>query len=74
MKKGAPDVYYELHEVFYDDHGKTTNWTKNPATVYGETVDELIGCLERMLINAKRSKDDVIDYDSKPESDELECE
>ncbi len=37
---------------------------------YGETVDELIKHLEQMLNDVKKSKDDVLDYETlKPESE-----
>lgn len=53
---------YALHEAFYDDNGKVDTWTEEPTTPYGETVDELIGHLEQMLADAKKFKEDILDY------------
>ena len=61
--------WYAIHEVYYDNEGKTTAWTVNAQEPFGESVDELISSLKMMLADAERSKDDVIDYDSKPEAE-----
>jgi hypothetical protein len=45
--------YFAIHEVFYDNHGKITNWTADPIDVAGETQPELIATLKQMLRDAE---------------------
>lgn len=42
--------YLNIHEVYYDQpEGKIRNWTLDPVTVGGDTVEELTETLNRML-------------------------
>ncbi len=50
--------YFAIHEVFYDDHGKVTNWTADPIYVSGENKLEVNRTLEQMLEDT--SKTDVL--------------
>lgn len=63
--KHSGEVYYEMHETFYihggDDDGEL-GWTIDPKIPYGSTPDELIECLEQMLSDAKKCKDNILDY------------
>jgi hypothetical protein len=59
--------YYQIHEVFYEPMG----WSADPIEPFGSTPDELIECLEIMLSDAKKCKDDILDYDSLGESARL---
>ncbi len=59
--------WYGIHETHYGDDGKPVGWTVNAQEPFGETVDELISSLKRMLADAERFKDSVLDYDSEPE-------
>ena len=54
-------TYYEMHETFYD--GDKLSWTVDAKKPFGESVDELIECLEQMLKDAKKSKDDILNYE-----------
>lgn len=60
---------YRIHEVYYDmepdGNEDGLSWTVEPKTPFGETVDELIEDLEMMLRDAEKSRDDIIEYDSK---------
>lgn len=56
------DVSYELHETFYDDKGTPIMWTEEPEAGPCESPDELIEMLEMMLSDAKKSRDDILDY------------
>lgn len=40
---------YSIREVFYNDDGSISMWTKDPIDPYGETLDGLRLTLERML-------------------------
>lgn len=46
-----------LHEVFYDDAGKVTNWTADPVTFVADSDEGaagIIGALENALADARR--------------------
>lgn len=64
--KEPSEDWYAIHETYYDEEGLPYAWTVEPGKPVGENVDGLIWILERMLEDAKRFKDDVIDYDSIP--------
>ena len=50
---------YSVHEVYYDP----TGWTEESIVDVGATsVEELISTLEMILADAKKYKDDVLDY------------
>lgn len=59
-------VTYALHEAYYPQ-GKTIpdGWTENAMCGHYETVDDLIASLKQMLRDAKRSRNDVLDYEPK---------
>jgi len=60
---------YELHETFYDGK-KPMMWTQDIEEVGPcESVDELINMLERMLTDAKKSRDDILDYHAEIQED-----
>lgn len=61
--------YYQIHEVYYD--GDKKSWTVEPIVPFGETVDELIEHLEMMLRDAKKCKEDILDYDENEEPKDL---
>jgi hypothetical protein len=50
---------YSIHEVYYNNEG--IGYTEPLIDSY-ESVDELITTLELMLADAKKFKDDVVDY------------
>lgn len=49
-------VYFAIHEVFYDEHGKVTNWTTDPIDVSGESKSEVIKTLNRMFEDIEKSE------------------
>jgi hypothetical protein len=71
-KYSTGEVGYEIHEVYYDNTGKPWGWTENAKAAFGETPEDLIWCLERMLADAKKSVADILDYDATPEGKEPE--
>ncbi len=46
-----PD-YVALHEVYYDEDGRVSGWTEDPAQFVGDSPRDLINTLERALKNA----------------------
>lgn len=63
-KKHPQGDYYEMHETFYGlDGPDSKTWTVDPKVPFGETVDELIECLEQMLNDARKCKEDILDYE-----------
>jgi len=63
-KHEKADDTVALHEVYYDEDGKAECCTIDPVTRHSDNVAELIEALEIMLSDAKKCRDDVIDYDS----------
>lgn len=58
------DDLFSLHEAYYNEDKEVCGLTQDPAQVaHYESVDELIDDLERMLKDAKRYKNDVLDYE-----------
>ena len=40
---------YRLHEVYYNEGGEIANWTVEPVSVQGETLEEVRAVLTMML-------------------------
>lgn len=59
-------ILFSLHEVYYTDAGLPKSWTVEPVFGGFESVDDLISSLELMLKDAKRFRDDVLEYDAAP--------
>ena len=57
--KVGDDAYYRVHECFYDENGNVVFWGE--SSPHGESADALIADLERMLADAKHSRDDIFD-------------
>lgn len=54
------NVYYMIHEVFYDKEGKPDGCTANPITINGEdleslhwVVDKIKECLDKPILSKK---------------------
>lgn len=58
------NIFYGVHETFYDKNKKVDGYTENP--IFGgsfESPEELIASLEQILNDVKKSKNDILDYD-----------
>ena len=42
-------VWFEIHECYYNKDGTISAWTEDPCHPSGETVEELRSDLERMM-------------------------
>ena len=61
------DTFFALHETYYsNDDGKVESWTVKPVTGLCESVDELIMLLENQLDDAKRFREDILEYSDSP--------
>ena len=47
-------MWYGVHEVFYTDKGKPWTMTRDPVTIDGESVKEVLGYLEMIRQDLKR--------------------
>ena len=56
-----------VHETYYNERGQVCAWTSDAQFGFYETPDDLIAVLERMLVDVKRSKEDVLDFHAPPE-------
>jgi hypothetical protein len=59
------ETFYDIHEAYYDDAGKVWSITKEPTTAHGDTRDEVLECLARMMKDILRAP--VLDYNKVPE-------
>lgn len=62
------DGVYGVHEVYYDDDGKIFAWTLEPGYGLYQDVEDLLSALKTMLKDCRKSKDEILDYDMKPET------
>ena len=46
---GVDEEWYAIHEVYYNEDGMLAGYAERPATVGGESVEELRTVLEQML-------------------------
>jgi hypothetical protein len=44
-------TYFAIHEVFYNDKGKITNWTEQPIDITGESKVEIKRILKKMTLD-----------------------
>ena len=61
-----PEVLFAIHEVYYDDNGKPENITAEPIAAAGETVEEVMTDLHRMLRACEKP---VLEYDDFPKGE-----
>jgi hypothetical protein len=45
--------YFAVHEVFYNDKGKITNWTEHPIDITGESKVEIKRILKQMTLDVE---------------------
>ena len=45
----ATEVWYGIHEAYYDDNGKVISWTMRPVEIAGNSIQDLRKTLEQML-------------------------
>lgn len=57
------DPYFAMHEVYYDQEGRITDWTALPVRFVGDDKEDLIGSLEMALRDAKERP--VIEVDER---------
>lgn len=43
------NVYFAIHEVFYDEAGKIVSWTEKPVDIIGDSKEEVIKIVKMML-------------------------
>jgi len=44
-------TYFAIHEVFYDDKGKITNWAERPIDIIGESEIDIKRILKQMTLD-----------------------
>jgi ribosomal protein S3 len=47
----AKHNHFAIHEVFYDDKGKITNWTERPIDIIGESKADIKRILKQMTLD-----------------------
>jgi hypothetical protein len=46
---GDNEVYFQIHEVYYDENGSPNSYTVNPVTIGGEDLESIEWTLNKML-------------------------
>lgn len=54
------EVFYGVHEVYYDENGDIEGWSEESVSPVKESVDELKEELERMMMSFEK---EMLDYD-----------
>lgn len=55
-----PETLYEIRETYYDKDGNINGWAETPDVI-GDSVDELKGTLEKMLLACDKP---VVEYNT----------
>lgn len=57
-KEYKGDVYYQIHEVYYDNKGNPNSYTANPITIGSDYIEgikwqleEITKCLEKPILS-----------------------
>lgn len=65
--KYRDDVYYKIHEVYYDEEGNPTSYTANGVEVQCDslegikwTLDKMQECLSKPILSASNFPKEVI--------------
>jgi hypothetical protein len=53
-------IWFGIHEVYYDESGEPEGWTETPDGPHGETVEQLVADLARMIEASGRP---VLEYE-----------
>lgn len=59
---GSKDFLYAIREVYYDEAGNVTSWTKDPIAAVGDTADGVVWALDRMIASRGRG---VLDLETR---------
>ena len=54
------EVFYGVHEVYYDENGDIEGWSEESVTPVGESKDELKKTLTDLV---KALDEEILDYD-----------
>jgi len=52
--KDEEEMYFQIHEVYYDENGTANRYTKNGVSVGAESLEALNWVLEKMKECAKK--------------------
>jgi hypothetical protein len=50
QKRGDGEVFYQIHEVYYDEEGRPRAATVDPPGVHGDSLEDLEWSLEQMKL------------------------
>ncbi len=56
------NVWYGLHEYYFGMGRAENAWSTDPEPVIADTAKELIEILKMMLSDAKKCKNDILEY------------
>jgi len=58
------EVWYGLHEVFYNRRGKVKNWGTEVVRAEGDTPADMFGLLANCVRDAYRRRHKILDFDT----------
>ena len=64
-KRGSDEMFYAVHEAYYDKNDKVWAITTNPSAPRGDNRDEVLSVLARMMRDVLRAP--VLDFNKIPE-------
>jgi len=59
------ETFYAVHEAYYDDNKKVWAITQDPSPARGDSRDEVLEALGRMIVDILRAP--ILDYNKVPE-------
>jgi len=48
------NVYFAVHEVYYDEKGSVKGWTEDPIDIVGDSKQEILNTLNHMVEDTKQ--------------------
>lgn len=54
------EIFYGVHEVYYDETGDIEGWSEESVIPMGDSKDELKKTLENLMVSLEK---EVLDYD-----------
>lgn len=62
------EVEYAVREIYYDTHGNVVGWSDDPDAAVGETIEDTVASMHRILAAAQSGR--VFDIDTRTWSDQ----
>lgn len=54
FKDKQEKIYFQIHEVYYNEQNIPNGYTKEPAGICGETIEEIQWTLDKMKLSLEK--------------------